>query len=135
MLEDLVALLIRFRSNEIALLADIEKAFLQVGLQEGDRDVTRFLWIKDPRKSLSAENLIILRFTTVLFGIISSSFLLDGTLRLHLSTVGTEIAAKALEDLYVDNLVTGVANSEAAIQFYDEVKKIFHDISMNIRIK
>jgi len=29
------------------LLADIEKPFLQVGSQEPDRDVTRFLWFKD----------------------------------------------------------------------------------------
>ena len=42
-LENLCALLIRFRLHKVVLVADIEKAFLQVGLQEKDRDVTRFL--------------------------------------------------------------------------------------------
>ena len=42
-LEDLYGLLLRFRMKKIALVSGIEKAFLQVGLHEADRDVTRFL--------------------------------------------------------------------------------------------
>lgn len=34
LLNDLGGILLRFRVSQIALLADIEKAFLQVGLQE-----------------------------------------------------------------------------------------------------
>ena len=49
-LEDLCGLLLRFRLHKVALVADVEKAFLQVGLQPDDRDVTRFLWLKDPCK-------------------------------------------------------------------------------------
>ncbi|XP_073965185.1 uncharacterized protein [Choristoneura fumiferana] len=44
MLEDLTALLLKFRTKRVAIVADVEKAFLQIGLQEKDRDVTRFLW-------------------------------------------------------------------------------------------
>ncbi|GFS56503.1 integrase catalytic domain-containing protein [Trichonephila clavipes] len=36
-------LLISFRSNKIAVLADVEKAFLQISLAPKDRDVVRFL--------------------------------------------------------------------------------------------
>ena len=36
----------KFRVPQIAMTADIEKAFLQVELSEVDRDATRFLWIK-----------------------------------------------------------------------------------------
>ena len=73
-LEDLCGLLLRFRTYKVALTADIEKAFLQVGLQPADRDVTRFLWLKDPTKPLSKDNLQIYRFTRVPFGVISKSF-------------------------------------------------------------
>ena len=46
-LEDLCGLLLRFRTHKIGLASDIEKAFLQVGLQEMEHDVTWFLWLKD----------------------------------------------------------------------------------------
>ena len=46
-LEDICGLLLRFRTHKIGLASDIEKAFLQVGLQETECDVTPFLWLKD----------------------------------------------------------------------------------------
>jgi len=42
---NLVGLLIRFRMAPVAVLAYIEKAFLQLVLEPKDRDVTRFLWV------------------------------------------------------------------------------------------
>ena len=62
-LEDLCWLLLRFRLHKVALVADVEKAFLQVGLQPDDRDVTRFLWLKDPSKPTLEKNVQVLRFT------------------------------------------------------------------------
>ena len=47
LLPDQCGILFRLRLHPIVLLADIEKAFLQVDIQESDRDVTRFLWYKD----------------------------------------------------------------------------------------
>ena len=42
-LPDLCGVLLRVRTYFIVVLADVEKAFLQIGIQEQDRDVTRFL--------------------------------------------------------------------------------------------
>lgn len=42
MLEDLTKLT-RFREHNIGIVADVEKAFLQIGLQPDDHDVTIFL--------------------------------------------------------------------------------------------
>ena len=71
---------LRFRIYKVALTADIEKAFLQVGLQPADRDVTRFLWLKDPTKPLSKDNLQIYRFARFPFGVISSPFKFGATI-------------------------------------------------------
>ena len=111
-LEDLCGLLQRFRIYKVALTADIEKAFLQVGLQPADRDVTRFLWLKDPTKPLSKDNLQIYRFTRVPFGVISSLFLLGATILRHLEQVGIPTAEKIMKHMYVDNLLTGVNSSK-----------------------
>ena len=45
--------------KKIGMVSDIEKAFLQVGLHEADRDVTRFLWLKDIQKPVSKDNLLV----------------------------------------------------------------------------
>ena len=42
--------LVRFRCQPITLTADIEKAFLMVSITEEDRDMLRFLWLKEPLK-------------------------------------------------------------------------------------
>ena len=40
-------MLVKFRVNPVGLVADIEKAFLMVGISEKDRDMLRFLWFKN----------------------------------------------------------------------------------------
>jgi len=88
-LPNLFGLLIRFRLSPIAIVADVEKAFLNVGLQIPDRDVTRFLWLKDPKNPVVNENLQVFRFCRIPFGIISSTFLLEATVMYHLQQANT----------------------------------------------
>ena len=57
MLPDLCGLLLRFRLHPIAVIADVEKAFLNIGLHDQDRDVTRLLWLKNPKNALTEQNL------------------------------------------------------------------------------
>lgn len=70
-------ILLRFRVFKTALVADIEKAFLMVGVDRRDQDVLRFLWMKDWTKD--PIEVQVLRFTRVVFGVASSPFLLNAT--------------------------------------------------------
>ena len=54
-LPDMCGILSRFHTYFIVVLADIEKTFLQIGIQEHKRDVTRFLWFKNSNKPEKAE--------------------------------------------------------------------------------
>ena len=134
LLRDLCGILLRFRLNRIGIVADIEKAFLQIGLQPNQRDVTRFLWLKDlDNTSVNRENIQEYRFCRVPFGVISSPFLLGATVESHLDSYNCEIARRLKENIYVDNVITGMETVGDAIQFYSGAKAIFHDASLNLR--
>ena len=134
MLKDLCGLLMRFWLHQIAMVADIEKAFLQIGLQSNQRDVTRFIWMKDYEEARADDdNIQEYRFCRVPFGIISSPFLLGATIESHLETYDNELASNLKDDIYVDNVITGTNNIESAVNLYHEAKSIFHEASMNLR--
>lgn len=65
MFPELVGLLLRFRVPEVVLLADIEKALLMIELDEADREVSKFLWLKDFTKPATNDNIIIYRFQCI----------------------------------------------------------------------
>ncbi|XP_047993200.1 uncharacterized protein LOC125231707 isoform X2 [Leguminivora glycinivorella] len=133
MLEDLTGLLIKFRTHHIGLTSDIEKAFLQMALHEKDRDVTRFLWLKDTSKPVSQDNLLYLRFCRVPFGVISSPFLLNATIKEHLNNAEDQHVRQKANDIYVDNFVSGCSTTAEAIELYKSLKGSFQDISMSLR--
>ena len=133
MVANLCGMLLRFRLPTVAILADIEKAYLQLDLSQSDRDATRFLWLKDIKKPPSKQNIQEFRFTRVIWGIICSAFLLAATIIHHLKKFDTPIAQQIERDLYIDNLATGVSSVAEAIDFYRSTKKIFNSASMNMR--
>ena len=121
-LPDLCGLLIRFRMYPIIILADIEKAFLQVGICEEDRDVTRFLWLDDTAKVDAENNLATYRFGRVPFGMICSPFLLAATIKFHLQKEGTPLALRILNNIYVDNVLVGLDSTSETSGIYEEAK-------------
>ena len=88
-LPDLFGLLIRFKLSPIAVVADVEKTFLNVGLQVPNRDTTWFLWLKEPKNPQINGNLQVFRFCRIPFGIISSPLLLENNIMYHLKQAGT----------------------------------------------
>ncbi|GFY18345.1 uncharacterized protein TNCV_2047511 [Trichonephila clavipes] len=103
----------RTRKPRVAFTADIKQAFLQIQLDEEDRDVTRFLWNENPD---GPEELIqSYRMTRVLFGVSSSPFLLAATIKHHLKRYVEkfpETCEMLNNSLYVDDLVSGRENVE-----------------------
>ena len=109
MTENLANILLIFCTNTYAFSADISKAFLRIGLQEVDRDFTRFLWVDDPQDPNS--KLVTFRFAAVLFGAVSSSFLLQATLDHHLHKSNSPFKDYLSKSFYIDNLLN-TTNSE-----------------------
>ncbi|KAL7079287.1 hypothetical protein ACQ4LE_001128 [Meloidogyne hapla] len=130
---ELAGMLIRFRLPEIAIWADIEKAFHCLELDPEDREVLKLIWLKDVRKPISSENIKYLRFSKVPFGVISSPFLLSATVRHHLESMDDPIAKMVKNNSYVDNILIGVDTKEEAYEAYIKLKSIFKTAQMNLR--
>ena len=130
--------------HQVAMVADIEKAFLKIGLNEADRDVTQFLWIKDLTQEVQDSNLKIYLFKRVAFGVISSPFLLVATITHHLKDEEEEecrqgrerqanIIKESLNDMYVDNFISGTKDVQHVTENYKIIKNVFERALMNLR--
>uniref|UniRef100_A0A915D773 Peptidase aspartic putative domain-containing protein n=1 Tax=Ditylenchus dipsaci TaxID=166011 RepID=A0A915D773_9BILA len=117
---DLAGMLLRFRMPSIVITADIEKAFLQLGIREADRNVTRFFWIRDVNKEATPDNLVV-------------PFLLAATLEAHLDKVNSPLAAHLKRNTYVDNTMISADTTEEAIELCKEAKVIYAEANMNLR--
>uniref|UniRef100_A0A8D8XZE8 Integrase catalytic domain-containing protein n=1 Tax=Cacopsylla melanoneura TaxID=428564 RepID=A0A8D8XZE8_9HEMI len=134
LLENLCSILIRFRFHRYGVIADLEKAFLNIGLNEEDRDFTRILWVKDPGLPATGDNLLILRHTRIPFGVTCSPFLLMGVINHHLSNYpGNETAEKLKHNLYVDNFVSGVDTEGELGELVCHSRELFSKGSLNLR--
>ena len=117
-------ILLRFRENRVALVGDIEKAFLNIEINPEDRDCLRFLWVSDI--SDKEPEIMVYRYRTVVFGVRSSPFLLNAVLQHHIKTYqeeDPEFASKLLNSFYVDDLVSGCESNEKALELYQKAKE------------
>lgn len=106
LIELIPSVLLRFRLNEIGVISDIRKAFLQISVNPADRDFLRFLWWENGQ-------CVSYRHRRVVFGVNCSPFLLAAVIEHHLSHAPAETleCTKVLcESLYVDNCVVSFSS-------------------------
>ena len=130
----ILEILLRFRSYPIALVADIEKAFLMISIAPKDREVLRFLWLKDVFQEES--EIIKLRFTRVVFGVSPSPFLLNATIQHHIEKYQIshpEVVKILMQSIYVDDVILGADTEEDAYALYACSKEILSNGSFNLR--
>ena len=79
-----------------------------VHMNETDKDVLRFLWVDDMDKA--ERKVITLRFKRVVFGLSSSLFSLNATIKHHkeqYEQCDPDFTRTFLESIYVENLTSG----------------------------
>ena len=134
LMQDLTGILLKFRTHKKAFSADIEKAFLQIELNSLDRDTTRFLWLKDINKPVdSKSNLEAYRFCRVQFGATPSPFLLNATIQYHLSQKDNWVARDLMENMYMDNVITGTDCDNKSLEYYSLSRRYLQEAGMNLR--
>ena len=132
--QNIFDIMLRFRSHRVALVGDIEKAFLMVHIAEEDRDVLRFLWVKDIDKA--EPEVVVLRFSRVVFGLSSSPFLLNATIKHHIGQYeqcDPSFTQKFLESVYVDDLTSGDGDVDRTFELYVKSKLRLKEAGFNLR--
>ena len=133
----LFGVLLQFRIHNILFVGDIEQVFLQIGLHPSHRDFVRSLWFQEPGnidfENFENNELTELRFCRVLFGVISSPFLLFATIIHQMnkySTVDKEFVDKILSSLHADDLNTGANNVDEAFDYFCKYKNRLEEDSL-----
>ena len=134
LLPSIADVLMRFRFHKVALVADIEKAFLMVSISSSDRDALRFIWLDDIHKDNPKE--VVYRFCRVVFEVTSSPFLLNATIGQHLQKYANgnpELVKALLNSLYVDDMTSGESTVERGFHLFVNTRKIMAEGGFNLR--
>ncbi|XP_043479022.1 uncharacterized protein LOC122509221 [Leptopilina heterotoma] len=129
----------RFREGEIGVVSDIKRAFLQIGINENDRDFLRFLW-------MVGDKVTVYRHCRVVFGLSCSPFLLAAAIELLLEKALIEASEsnglswsensvkKLKKSFYADNCVTSVNSVDELHKFIHEGTKILSSGGFDLRL-
>ena len=94
-------------------------------MSELDRDFLRFLWVSNI--SDIDPDIVIKRFTSLLFGLICSPFLFWMAVFVHMSQFtdnDRKVMEAFLRDLYMDDSISGAQTFEEAFNMYMKCKKL-----------
>ena len=128
MLPYLFDILLRFKIWNIAIIADMKQAFLNVSVIDEHRDDLRFIWMAD-------ESIEIFRFNRVIFGINCSPFVLNATIQHRVEKYVLEynnLSKQFIRDLYVDDFASGV-NTFEGVKLYEFSKSCMSDAGFDLR--
>ena len=95
------------------------------------KDFLRFLWY-----NANDLKIVIYRLLRVVFCLTSSPFLLNATIRHHLSKCiqfERNFVEKFLEDLYVDDTTSSAKSIEEGKEFYVKAKKMMAEAGFDLR--
>lgn len=105
-----------------------------ISIAEEDRDALRFLWVEDLSSHLP--RLITLRFARVVFGVSSSPFLLNATMRYHMEKYRTSdppFVDQFVRSVYVDDMMPGADTEEEALEFAMKSRQWLAEAGFNLR--
>ena len=122
--------LVRSRIHPLAVMGDLKEVFLQVRIRECDHDALHFHWKPGEHSEIET-----LRFTSALFGLAPSPFLLGGAIEYHLATweeCKPHAVAELCKSLYEDDLISGGVTEEKAVELKEQAIEIFEDATSTL---
>lgn len=129
--DDLFTLLLRFRTHTVALKADITKMYRQFEVHPNDMDYQRIVW-----RESENDPILDYKLSTVTYGTGSASYLATRCLQqlaMDEKDKHPEAAQVVLNDMYIDDLMSGDSNAAAAISLQQQLSKLGQDGGLDFR--
>ncbi|XP_068245307.1 uncharacterized protein [Palaemon carinicauda] len=121
--------LLVFRTNPFAVVSDISKAFLRIGINFNSRDYCRFLWFENS----NLDKIVTYRFKVVMFGATCSPFLLQKTIVYHLEHNSDPLASQLIPHFYVDNFCKTYSCLDSMLKEYPCINQILLEANMPLQ--
>ena len=129
----LLGVLLRFRQDHVAVVADIEAMFLQVRVDERDTDALRFLWWQDGDLEKEPD---VYKMLVHIFCATSStccaSFSLRQTAKDNQDTYSAQTIRSVERNFYVDDLLKSVKSENEALKLIKELKELLQRAGFNL---
>ena len=122
LLQSLVGIIFRFREHQIALSADIEAMFLQIGVPSADSRCLRFLWRDNPEQRIE-----VYEYTRHVFGAKSSPTCANYALHQVAKDNANNdenLVRTVQRNFYMDDFLKSVSTPQEAIQIYQKVRDV-----------
>ncbi|KAK6755881.1 hypothetical protein RB195_014336 [Necator americanus] len=126
-------ILMTCRWCSILVAGDIQAAFTQIRIIPEHRDLLRFVWLTDPDKPPTHDNIAHYRFIPLPFGIRSSPSVLNMSLTAFLTNSDLPLAKEILDNIYVDNVFLNASTIQEALAKIESSRALFANIGMNLR--
>ncbi|XP_058817061.1 uncharacterized protein LOC131680357 [Topomyia yanbarensis] len=129
--QDLLSIVMRFRTHHVALVADIEKMYRQVFLHLEDQPFQRILWRTGPDEPIATYEL-----QTVTYGTASAPYLATRTLQQIAQDTRQSYpiaSGPVTEDFYVDDFLSGAPDVESAIKLRREASAMLASAGLPLR--
>ncbi|XP_058826496.1 uncharacterized protein LOC131686248 [Topomyia yanbarensis] len=129
--EDLRSIIMRCRTKQIMIVADVEKMFRQIDVKQEERPLQCILWRPSP-----ADDVATYELNTVTYGTKPAPFLATRTLKqLALDEeVRFPLAAQAaIKDTYMDDVLTGSDDVEEAIKLRIQLDEMMSSGGFRLR--
>ena len=124
LIQNPIALICAWRRYKIALSADVEKMFRQIGIEQFDQPYQSILWRFNKDEPVQTY-----RLTTVTYGLACLPFLAIRTLLKLAEDYGKtfQIAVEAVRsEMYSDNVLTDAHSLHEALKEQDELIQLFN---------
>ena len=116
----LVGVLIRFRQDKVAVMADIEAMFSQVRIPKDDRDLLRFLWWPEGDIQRPIEEH---RMTVHVFGATSSPACANYALKRTADGQKEDVAKIIKHNFYVDDCLYSTSTAKKATELSEDLQE------------